>query len=288
MNTERSLLLCTNGAPEGLPALSYGAWLAQALGLTVTLLGIVESAERRAAVEQALRETQSLLEAHKAAHDVILREGIARQVIIAEALPERHIVVIGPLGRPLWRRWVEGISLRRVMPGLGTPLLYAPTAHCQLARILLCTGALEYADSAECWALTIARRLDAAVTILHVAEAVLYHYPTSDQVKTNWKELLQTDTVQARHLRALLEQANTMGVKATIQIRQGTVVHEIVAEARRGEHDLVVMGSKHSARSLRRLYLPDVTAGVMESLNLPVLAVRSGQSCFLEEVAPGK
>jgi|YNPBryBLVA2012_1023415.scaffolds.fasta_scaffold00835_4 nucleotide-binding universal stress UspA family protein len=287
MSVERSLLLCTNGAPEGLPALSYGAWLAQALGLRVTLLGIVESENRRSAVEQALRDAQSLLEAKQVAYAVVLREGIARQTIIAEALPERHIVVIGPLGRPRWRRWVEGMSLRRVMPGLGTPLLYAPTAHCQLERILLCTGALEYADSAECWALNLARRLGAVVTILHVAEPVLYHYPPSDQIKMHWKELLQTDTVQARHLRALLERAKAKGVQATIQIRQGTIVHEIVAEARRGQHDLVVMGSKHSARSLRRLYLPDVTAEVMESLNLPVLAVRAGQPCFLEESSAG-
>lgn len=282
MNAERSLLLCTNGAPEGLPALSYGIWLAQTLGLAVTLLGIVEREERRAAVERAVQEAQSQLEAKGIAHAVVLREGVARQVIAAEALPEHHIVVIGPLERPAWRRWVEGSSLRRVMPGLGTPLLYAPTAHCQLERILLCTGALEYADSAECWALNIARRLGAAVTVLHVAEPVLYHYPTSEPVKTNWKELLQTDTVQARHLRALLERAHAIGVRTMIRIRQGTVVHEIVAEARRGQYDLIVMGSKHSARSLRRLYLPDVTAEVMESLNLPVLAVRAGQTCFLE------
>ncbi len=38
----------------------------------------------------------------------------------------------------------------------------------------------------------MARSFGADVTILHIVEAVQYHYPTSDQMEAHWKDLLQT------------------------------------------------------------------------------------------------
>ncbi len=280
---EYSLLVCTNGAPDGLPALEYGAWLAGQLRLPVTLLGIVENPSAEEAVKEALRQTQARLEAAGIEHTTRLCSGNAQEVICAETAAEKHLGVIGPLGRPRWRRLLRGRSVRWMMPHLHMPFIYVLAAHCRLERILLCTGALEYAVSAECWAQNLAQRMGAALTILHVAGAVYYHYPTADKLGTHWQDLLETDIPQARHLRALLEQAQARGIETRLRLRQGALVHEIVAEARAGQYDLLVMGSKHSSRSLRRQYLPDVTAEVMETLQLPVLVVRAGQACFLEQ-----
>lgn len=280
---QHRLLLCTNGSVEGRPALDYGLWLAGRLQLPVTLLGIVEQPAQSATVAQLLQEIQTRLEAAGIAYTVLRREGRVRNVVRAEARSEQHLVVIGPLGRPQWRRWLQGSAFRRMLPGLQAPLLYAPRAHCQLQRILICTGALDYAVSAENYALWLARRVGAALTVLHVVEVVHYHYPIADQMETHRKDLLQTDIPQARHLRALLERAQALGLEATLQVRQGTVVRQIIAEALKGQYDLVVMGSKYSARSLRRQYLPDVTAAVMESLKIPVLAVMAGQAPVVAE-----
>lgn len=277
------LLICKNGVTEGLPALEYGTWLAGLLQVPVTLLGIVEEAGRGTEVERVLHEAEAKLDAAGIVHTSQLRAGPAPEVICAEAKPERHLVVIGPLGRPWWERWIRGRALRRMMPYLDTPFIFVSTAHRRLERILLCTGGLEYSVSAECWALHLAQHAGASATILHVAEAVHYHYPIADQVETHWQELLETDIPQTRHLRTLLEQAGSQEVEATIKVRHGTVVHEILAEAREGRYDLVVMGSKHSSHSLRRHYLPDVTAEVMEALELPVLVVRHGQDCILAD-----
>ena len=279
-----NLLLCTNGAAEGRPALDYGVWLAELLHLPVTLLGIVEDPAQEAGVQQMLHEVQTHLESAGISYTTLIRTGRTRDVICDEAIPEQHLAVIGPMGRPRLRRWLRGSAFRRMMPDLQAPFIYTPTAHRQLARILVSTGALEYATSAENWALHLAQRTGADLTILHVAEAVHYRYPTAQQVETHWKDLLKTDIPQARNLRALLEQAQTQGVAATLRMRQGTVVHEIIAEARAGQYDLVVMGTKHSSSSLRRQYLPDVAATVMETLKIPVLVVRAGHACFLEEL----
>ena len=275
------LLLCTNGAPEGRPALDYGAWLAGQLDLPITLLGIVEDPGREDVVRQTVDATAADLAAQGLEHTTQVREGRARKVIAAEADPQHHLVVVGPMGRPALRRWLRGRSLRRMMPNLPGPFIYVPTAHRQLARILMSTGALGHAASAERCAVELARYVGAALTILHVVETVHYEYPTAEEITAHWQELLTTETPQASHLRELLEQARAAGVVATLHVRRGDVLHEIIAEARAEPYDLLVMGSKHSSDSLRRQYLPDVTASVMEALSLPVLVVRADGGCPL-------
>ena len=287
MNTPTlTLLLCTNGAPVGLPALDYGVWLAGVLHLPVTLLGIVESPSQDTLVQEALQAAQMQLEAKHIPFAVQIRSGRARDVICAEAIPEQHLVIIGPMGRPKWRHWLQGSAFRRMMPNLQAPFIYTPAAHCQLNRILVSTGALEHAISAECWALFLAKRTGAALSILHVAETAHYQYPTAEKMETHWKDLLSTDIPQARHLRSLLTQAQAQGVEADLHVHHGAVVHEIIAESRRGQYDLVVMGSKYSSHSLRSQYLPDVAAAVMETLKTPVFIVRAGQNCPLAEQPP--
>jgi nucleotide-binding universal stress UspA family protein len=277
----RSLLLCTNGAPEGVAALTYGAWLAQVVHLHVTLLGIVETQASQQMVEGALREAQTQLEAQGVAYTTLRREGRARDVISTEAKPGYHLVVIGPLGRPLWRQWLQGRSARRLMPRLVVPLLFAPTAHCQIDRILVATGALELAAGLECCALQLARKVGAALTILHVVPKTSYSYPIADEIEAQRDDFLQADVPQARNLRALLKEAQAIEVAATVEIRHGTIVHEIIDVARRGQYDLVVMGSRHSSHTLRSSALPDVTAEVMATLAVPVLSVQASQTCIL-------
>ena len=279
----RSLLLCTNGAPEGIAALTYGAWLAQVVRLPVTLLGIVEAPASQQMVEEALHEAQTQLEGQGVAYTTLRRQGRARDVIPIEAKPGQHLVVLGPLGRPLWRQWLRGRSARRLMPRLSVPLLFAPTAHCQLDRILVTTGALEHAASLERCAVHLAHRVGADLTILHVVPKTSYSYPTADEIDAQRDDFLQADVPQARNLRALLDEAQTMEVAARFEIRYGTIVREIFDEARRGKPDLVVMGSKHSSRALRSSALPDVTAEVMATLTVPVLSVQAGQTCILAE-----
>ncbi len=281
MNTlGRSLLICTNGTPTGLGAVDYGIWLAGQLAFDVTLLGIVEKPEHSAAVVKILEQARTSLEKLGIPYEMHKASGPAREVIAQSAQEGRHLVVMGPLGRPDWKRWLRGHTARRLLPHLKTPLLYVPKAHLRLQRILLCTGALSHARSAECWALALARKTGAALSILHVTENVYYHYPTAEKLRTHWRDLLETDIPQARHLRELKAEAEAMGLAVELRIRQGTVIQTILHEARQG-FDLLVMGSRHSVHSLRVRYQPDVTAEVMESLPIPTLAVQTGQECIL-------
>ncbi len=273
---KRRLIICTNGTPTGLGAVSYGIGLAGRLQLSVSLLGIIEKPDRATAVNAALDEARASLDQAGIPYRVQKEEGPACEVIVRHVRAGQDLIILGPLGRPGWKHWLRGHTARRLLPMVSAPLLYVPQAHPRLERILLCTGALSLACSAENWALALARQTQAALTILHVAESVYYHYPTAETMRTHWQNLLQTDIPQARHLRELYARAQAQGLQVTLQVRQGTVIQTILREARQG-FDLLVMGTRHSATSLRVQYQPDVTADVMEALNIPTLAVQAGQ-----------
>lgn len=285
-HAERSLFLCTNGAPESLAALDYGVWLAELLRSRIVLLGAVERDGQAAAVEAALdateaRARQAGLSLERRTVSANLRETVCQ---LAEA--EKHLVILGPLGRPWWRRWVQGRSFRRILQEIPAPLIYVPAPHCRLARILICTGGLRYTHSAERWARYLAQRTQAHLTWLHVVVPVTFDYPTAREVYEHRDRLLESDTPPARHLREALREAKEAGLEASVRVRTGDVVSEILAEVREGDYDLVVMGTPHSSHSLRRLYLPNVTAEVAESISVPVLTARLEPEPAAESAAP--
>lgn len=103
---EKRLLLCTNGATPSLAALEYGVWLAGVLKAQVTLLGAVEQPDMRRAVEQALDDTKANLETMGISPELSLVKGDTVEVIRQTAVPDKHLVVFGPLGRSRWRQWL--------------------------------------------------------------------------------------------------------------------------------------------------------------------------------------
>jgi nucleotide-binding universal stress UspA family protein len=144
-------------------------------------------------------------------------------------------------------------------------------------------GGLGYASSALHWAIHLAQQARADLTILHVVEPISYDYPVASQIQQHWAEIHETDTPQGHHLRQALEEVQEAGVGATLRIRQGGVVHEIVAEMHESRYDLLAMGSPGSSHTLRHLLMPNVTAAVAETNSLPVLVAQLGQELMLQD-----
>ena len=274
---DKSLLLAFTGADTSLPAVDYGVWLAEQIGVPVTLLGIVEKQSRKKIVERIIGSTSSRLEAKGIPFQVILESGNSRDVISQQAIHDRHLPVFGPFDRPLFRRWLCGRSFRRIIQEVDTPVLYVKQAHLHLNRILVCMGGLGHARSAERWALFLAQRKEASVTLLHVVEPISYDYPIAREIQDRWNDILETDTPQGQNLREALKSALDLGIKAAFQVRQGDIVHEIFAEINRNQYDLIVMGSHFKSDNLRRLFLPNITAEIAENAPVPVLAASLGQ-----------
>jgi nucleotide-binding universal stress UspA family protein len=272
------LLLCTNGYEASRPALDYGIWLAELLGAPALVLGIVEHQESEEEVNRLLEETETRLKEKGLNCEGKVDRGRGSLVIARHAQEDNYLTIVGPLGRPVWRRYLQGRSFRRMLSRIETPIIYVQETRLPLRRILLCMGGLGYAQSVAQLCIGLARLVMAEITVFHVVEPMTLEYPLAKTVQEHLNDILDTDTPQGRNLRQAMEDIETAGVKAELRVHHGNPVHEILGEAENGDYDMIGLGSPYSAHSLRQMYMPNVTAEVAEAVGIPVLTARLGKA----------
>ena len=272
-------LIVTNGFKGTSPAIEYGAWLAGAMQVRVTLLGVTESVNPAAIddhnpLEDFFERAVEVFKEKGVEYNLEIRNGHAEDIISKKANGGDYLTVVGPLGRPQLRRWLTGRSIRHLMEAIQGPILYVPEVRLPLKKILISIGGIGYEVAAENLAFDIAKAVGSAVTIMHVIPPTNLDYPSTRDVREHVKDLAQTNTLPGRGLRTALEIAQQEGLKANVTARQGQIVEEILAEVRAGDYDMVCMGSPYSASGLRQFYSPNVTAEIAEAVRRPVLIAR--------------
>jgi nucleotide-binding universal stress UspA family protein len=274
-----NLLIATNGFKGTWPSIEYGAWLATALETTITLLGINEKSNPAAIddhhpLEDLFARAVGLFQEQGAKYSLEIQNGDAEHVIPARVRRGNYITVIGPLGRSQLKRLIVRRSILHLLEQIETPILYVPAPRLPLQKALICVGGLGYEITAEHLAMRMAMKSRAEITLLHIIPPVDLEYPTARAVRDHWQSLPETDTPIGRSLRQALELARADGLIAQTKARKGNVVEEILTEVKEGDYDLLCMGSPYSARALRQLASPNVTAEVMETVSCPVLTAR--------------
>lgn len=273
------LLITTNGFKGTWPAIEYGAWLAGAMQMKITLLGVTEKLDPAAIddhhpLEAVFERAVSLFKQTGVEYRLEVQNGVAEQVIPQKANRGEYLTVVSPLGRPQLKRWLTGRSIRNFMEQVQGPILYVPQVRLPLKKLLISVGGLGYEVVAENLAFQVATASRADVTILHVIPPTDLDYPSSRDVREHWNDLEKTNTLPGRSMRQALDVAANAGLNARAIARQGNVVEEILAEIKEGSYDLVCMGSTYSSSALRQMYMPNVTADVAESAHCPVLTAR--------------
>jgi nucleotide-binding universal stress UspA family protein len=273
------LLIATNGFKGTWPSIEYGAWLAAALETNISLLGVTESLSPAAIddhhpLEDVFARAVELFKKNGVAYSLEVQNGNAEEIIPRKARQGDFITVLGPLGRPQFRRMLTGRSIRHLLEEIEQPILYVPESRLPLKKILICMGGLGYEVTAEHIAMQMAMKSRADITLLHIIPSMDLNYPTAKTVSANWQNLTETDTPIGRSLRQALEIAKIDGLTANVKARQGNVVEEILAESKEGNYDLLCMGSVYSTNALRQLYAPNVTAEVADGSACPVLSAR--------------
>jgi nucleotide-binding universal stress UspA family protein len=123
------------------------------------------------------------------------------------------------------------------------------------------------------YAIALAKWQSARLTLLEVIEEApppgVTRAPKSDSVPN------ETRTAVERDLRCVLTARRVSDVKVDIVVRKGKVVQEILAQAKTGRSDLVVIGS-HGREGVQRLVLGSVAEKVLRLATCPVLTIRSG------------
>jgi nucleotide-binding universal stress UspA family protein len=278
MNAE--ILVATNGFAKTWPGIEYAAWLAGVMRVPVTLIGIIEKKQRPNIdeeihpLEQIFSRAIALFKERELEYRLEVQEGAAEDVIPRKAREKDFLTVLTPLGRAPLHRMLLRRSIHQLMADIKGPILYVPSACIPPTHMIICLGGLGYGLSAENLGLEIASRVHVPVTLLHVVPPIDLDYPEARTVRENWDHLIDTDTLLGRTLRSALNEAQKKDLNASLKVRQGIVVEEILSELKQGDYDLVCMGSPYSGHGLRQFYTPNVTAEVAETVGCPVLTVR--------------
>jgi len=273
------ILISTNGFDGTWPAVQYGAWVAETIDAPIVLLGVSETGAddtvvQPSALDDLLARAAAMLSEKGLKYSIDRQHGKCEEVVPRLSRQIDGITVLGPLGRPLLRRLIVGRSIRNLLEAIPTPVLYVPHVCLPPKKMLICIGGLGYEITAEHLALRLGTASGAEATLLHVAPPVDLDYPTARAEREHWRDLVDTDTLAGRNLRAGLDAARAAGMTASIKARQGNVVEEILAEMKAGTYDLVCMGSPYGFRGLRHLFEPRVTDEIAEQAQCPVLTAR--------------
>jgi len=142
----------------------------------------------------------------------------------------------------------------------------------ELRRILVPTDFTETSDRALDWAMGIAARVGANVTVMHSYEIPIVGFPDGAIVATPEIATRIADASRAA-LESTVEQRRGRGVPLDSVLREGVAWEEINAVADEIEADLVVIGT-HGRRGLARALLGSVAENVIRTAHRPIVTIR--------------
>jgi nucleotide-binding universal stress UspA family protein len=142
-----------------------------------------------------------------------------------------------------------------------------------IRKILVPTDFSEGATIAMHEALDLARLMGAEVTLLYVYQLPTYVLPDGSAVIVTATAHAELITSMDRNLREAVEEANVWEVPVASATREGATADQIVAFAREGQFDMVVMGT-HGRTGLKHMFLGSVAEKVVRMSTVPVLTIR--------------
>ena len=275
------ILVATGGASHSVVAVTFAAHLARLSPATLAVLTVVKAERERASAERILANARFLLDPLLAREQYTLhfRVGHPAEEIIAEA--ERgayQLVVVGEKQHPgLLSRFGMGSTALRLVEHAPCPVVVVKGQVGPVERLLICDSGLEQESNLVervRGQLPALLRKAREITVLHVMSqigagpGVDGHLLRADAAQLIEERAFEGELLD--HDVALLEAA---GYVTRPKVRHGLVVDEILAEAREGDYDIVIIGAHHG-QGWRRILLDDISHQIVVGLDRPVLVVR--------------
>lgn len=270
------VLICSDGTdPADKPA-RLGGLVAGPSKAIVTLLGIVEQPSDDEPLRTALASEAQLLNGFGVKPETVIRAGEPIAQILKETSASAYdLVIIGARVKQTSGLYWRSHRTYEVIRAIPLPVLVA-TGPCErLSKFLVCTGGKRYIDAAVRLAGTIAASAGASVTLLHVMAEPPAIYADLVRLEEDVDALLAAGSELGRNLRAQKAELEKLGVTTTqVRVRHGLVLDQVFAELREGEHDMIVTGSSQARGALRHYIMGDLTRGIVNRANCPVLVAR--------------
>lgn len=267
------ILVAVDESIEGNTALQYGMNLARLLDAELEVIHVVEEAviypgwgAMVAKTKEEIDKQRSKMDAEIEKYRKTLKLDVGIRIVkgpspAAEILRELHeenfdLLIVGSHGASAVMEFLLGGISSQIMHHAKRPVVIVKKVR-DLASMLMCTAGSKCSYDAIRFAGTIARASKADVTVLSVSQL-----NTSEAVNHAWE-----------FVHAGSEILKQQGLTAEELVRVGKPAEEILAEARRQDFDLIVMGYRGTS-AVADILLGEVASKVMHHSLRPTLIFR--------------
>ena len=273
------ILLCSDGTPSSDKATRLTSVLAPRCQAGVTLLGVAEKPRDEQALQLALEKEAQMLRAASLSVQMIVRAGDPiLQVVNLSAANKFDLTIIGARGQGPSGLHLRSNKTYEFIKAVHSPVLVAIGECEELRRFLVCTGGKQFIDEAVRLTGEVAACAGASVTLLHVMAEPPAIYADLVRLEEDVDQLIESGSELGETLRAQKKALEERGASVELRIRHGIVLEQIFKELRQGNHDLIVTGSSQSIGPFRHYIMGDITRGILNRADCPVLVSRGGES----------
>ncbi|MBA3961259.1 MAG: universal stress protein [Chthoniobacterales bacterium] len=272
------LLICSDGTDPADNPTRIGGIIGAPCQSPTTLLGIAEKDEDEQALRAALDGEAAMLQEQGVTPTIVIRSGEPiRQILAETAANEYDLAIIGARRKGTGGLYWRPEKTYEVIKAVPPPVLVAIGACGRIKRILVCTGGKRYIDDAVQLAGEIATCVGASLTLLHVMAEPPAIYADLVRLEEDVDRLLASDSELGLGLLGQKESLEKMGLEVEVRIRHGLALDQIFMEVREGEHDLIVTGTSQAGGTFRHYIMGDLTRGILNRAECPVLVARAGK-----------
>lgn len=282
------ILICSDGTDPADNPTRLGGLIAAPCHSPTTLLGISEDASDEEPLRRALESEAEMLKKLGLSPELVVRSGEPIRQILAETTANEYdLAIIGARRKGSGGMYWRPVKSYEVIKAVPPPVLVAIGTVEKVDRLLVCTGGKRYIDDAVQLAGEIAACTGGTVTLLHVMAEPPAIYADLVRLEEDVSRLLASDSELGRNLRGQKESLEKMGLKVEVRIRHGLALDQIFAEVRDGAHDMIVTGTSQARGTFRHYIMGDLTRGILNRADCPVLVARAGKIVDHEDAEGG-
>ncbi len=278
------VLVLVDGSPGSDAAARAAVEIAGALRRPLAILGVSTGPSGHTAIAEAVARAQVEARERVPSVDAIQSTGEVLDVARRRVLETPTLlVVLGAHPRPGDVRQPVAARIWRMIRALSPPVLIVPAGSRPIRKILFCSGGERFIEEGARFTASLAAALSARVVVFHVGPRVPGFYGGFDDEESP-ERFLGSNSRLARNLRRQVEIFRAAGADAVFHVSEGDVVSEMLAEIRREDSDLVVVGSSPTRGAIRTYVLGDFAREIAGRSGRAFLVVRSRQPGFWSEL----
>lgn len=271
------ILIATHESPNAERTLRFASQILRRVTEPAVVLTVIKDETDRPHAERHLAGARALLEPTVAQLRTRVRAGPPVQEIVREAEEgDYDLLILGISQSSHLAERLLGSTALRVVEQVPCPVIIVKGEVSPVRRILLCDSGAESPSRLGHFTVRLAEMIggEEEVTVLHVMSQISAGPGVRGvQLRATAEELIREETPEGRLLKRDIQDLEQPGIHPSPKVRHGLVVDEILAEARSGAYDLVVIGA-FRGKGWQRLLLDDLAHKLLTQLDRSVLVVQ--------------